>query len=179
MTYHTEDVTLWFDRRLALRPSPIDGTGTFATDAIAAGERLMIVAGGIVYSSDDWRNGTVLLAGEHYNEEQLGPDLFCAVPKSVFYYLNHSCDPNVVNFVAVRDIGAGDELTTDYAYCEAGPSLKLDPCRCGAALCRGRVTGDDWRRADLQQRYQGRFTMYVQGLIDALRHAESATDESG
>jgi hypothetical protein len=26
-------------------------------------------------------------------------------------------------------------------------------CACGADLCRGTVTGDDWRRPELRQRY--------------------------
>ena len=65
MAYRTEAVTMWFDRRLAMRASPIHGIGTFATDAIHAGERLIWVTGGIVYTSDDWRTGRVQQAGEN------------------------------------------------------------------------------------------------------------------
>jgi len=168
MEYQTEAVTMWIDRRLVMRKSSIHGTGTFATGAIGAGERLLWVSGGVVYSSEDWRTGKVHLDGELYNEAQIGPDLFIATPKSVGYYLNHSCDPNVLNFIARRDIAAGEEITTDYAYCEASTHLNLEPCLCGTSICRGRVTGSDWQRADLQQRYRGYFTPYIERLIQEM-----------
>ncbi len=165
MMYQTEAVTIWIDRRLVMRKSPIHGTGTFATEAIPAGERLLWVSGGVVYSTEDWRTGKVQLNPELYNESQIAPDLFVATPKSVGYYLNHSCEPNLLNFTAWRDIAAGEEVTTDYAYCEASPHYRLEPCMCGSARCRGRVTGNDWQRADLQQRYRGQFTPYIERLI--------------
>ena len=47
MTHQTESVTMWFDRRLVMRASPIHGIGTFATHSIQAGTRLIWVTGGI------------------------------------------------------------------------------------------------------------------------------------
>lgn len=164
----TESVTMWFDRRLAMRRSPIHGIGTYATDTIRAGERLMWIMGGIVYSTEDWRTGKVQLEGELYNEGQIGDDLFVATPKAMNYYVNHSCNPTMLNNVAWRDIQAGEEITTDYAYCEASPNYRLDPCHCGSALCRGRVTGDDWRIPALQQRYHGFFSLHIAQLIAKL-----------
>jgi hypothetical protein len=35
-------------------------------------------------------------------------------------------------------------------------------CRCGSARCRGVVTGRDWQRPELQQRYRGWFSAYLQ-----------------
>jgi SET domain-containing protein len=159
---------MWFDRRLAMRKSPIHGTGLFALEDIRAGERLMWVSGGIVYTSEDWRTGRVVLDGELYNEEQIGDDLFLATPKAMNYYVNHSCDPSMLNQIAWRDIRAGEEITTDYAYGEAGPNYLLEPCRCGTALCRGRLTGNDWRLPELQERYRGYFTPHVERLIREL-----------
>jgi uncharacterized protein len=168
MDYQTEPVTMWIDRRLVMRRSPIHGTGTFATEAIRAGERLLWLSGGVVYTSEDWRTGRVQLEPEQYNEAQVGPDLFIATPKSLYYYLNHCCEPNLLNYMARRDIAAGEEITTDYAYCEASPHFCLEPCICGSAICRGRVTGNDWQRADLQQRYRGQFTPYIERLIQEM-----------
>jgi SET domain-containing protein len=165
--YQTEPVTMWFDRRLAMRTSPIHGTGTFATHPIRAGERLLFVSGGIVYTSDDWRTGRVQLDGEQYNEGQIGDDLFIATPKSLYYYVNHSCDPSMLNYIAWRDIQAGEEITTDYAYCEASPNYRLEPCSCGSPMCRGRMTGNDWKLPELQQRYRGYFTLYIERLIQS------------
>ena len=165
MEYQTEAVTMWFDRRLVMRSSPIHGIGTFATHAISRGERLIWIGGGFVYTSKDWQTGKVQLAPEQYNESQIGADLFIATPKSLYYYVNHSCDPTMLNDVAWRDIEAGEELTLDYAYCEASPDYRLEPCRCGSSLCRGRVTGDDWKLPELQRRYRGYFTPYIERLM--------------
>jgi uncharacterized protein len=167
MEYQSEPVTMWFDRRLVMRASPIHGTGTFATHPIRAGERLIWVSGGIIYTSEDWRTGKVQLDPEQYNEGQIGDDLFIATPKSLYYYVNHSCDPNMLNDVAWRDIQDGEEVTTDYAYCEASPGYALEACACGSALCRGRATGNDWKLPVLQQRYRGYFTPHIERLIRA------------
>jgi len=173
MEYQTEPVTMWFDRRLVMRASPIHGIGTFATQAIRAGERLLWVSGGIVYTSADWKAGKVDLAPEQYNEGHLDEDLLIATPKSLYYYVNHSCDPNLLHDVAWRNIEAGEEITTDYAYGEASPHYLLEPCRCGSSLCRGRVTGKDWRLPELQQRYHGYFTAYIERLIRESRAQEN------
>jgi uncharacterized protein len=80
------------------------------------------------------------------------------------YFLNHSCDPvlwfsGAFILKARRRILPGQELTLDYALFEADRSFRSSwACRCGAACCRGLVTGQDWMRADVQQRYSGHFT---------------------
>jgi len=172
-----EPVTMWTDARVVMRHSPIHGIGCFAAAPIRAGDRLMRTHGGLLYTTEDARQGRLQVAGEMYNEEQLGPDLFRATPKSPEYYLNHSCEPNVLAATAVRDIAESEELLTDYAHCEAGDSVLVGSCRCGAARCRGRVTGLDWAIPDLQQKYEGYFTSYVQSLIDTQRRGEAAPTE--
>ena len=167
----SSSVSLWFDVRLVMRPSPIHGIGVFATHDIRAGEKLMEVQGGLVYSSQDWQTGAIYLAGEMYNEGQLGPDLFIATPKGMDYYVNHSCEPNMMSGRAWRDIQAGEEITTDFAYCEASPDYLLAPCLCGSSLCRGRVTGNDWQLPELQQRYNGHFTPYIAQLMGNINAA--------
>lgn len=86
-------------------------------------------------------------------------------------YTNHSCDPNIavqgqIVFVAMRDIDAGEELTHDWATTD-DLDYVMD-CRCGSARCRGTVTGRDWRKRALQDRYRGRFCWFLQRKIDAL-----------
>jgi len=39
-------------------------------------------------------------------------------------------------------------------------------CRCGAANCRRVVTGQDWRRKELQKKYSGFFSWYLQKKIE-------------
>lgn len=94
-------------------------------------------------------------------------------PDSVDHGANHSCSPNLGwaderTLVALRDISAGEELTYDYSTARADPSFLLR-CHCETYRCRQMVTGDDWRIAELQRRYAGRWTPAVQRLIDAAR----------
>jgi hypothetical protein len=40
-------------------------------------------------------------------------------------------------------------------------------CHCGASTCRRIVTGQDWRRPDLQEKYRGYFSWYLEQKIRA------------
>ncbi|MBA3944815.1 MAG: SET domain-containing protein-lysine N-methyltransferase [Herpetosiphonaceae bacterium] len=142
MNYRTEPVTMWFDRRLVMRKSPIHGTGTFATEDIRAGEALIWVTGGIVYTPEDWHSGQVQLEPDMYNEERLGENLLIATPKSFHYYINHSCEPNAIDqshhptwthYIALRDIRANEEITANYI--EYGDP-RLEVCACKSPGCR-------------------------------------------
>ena len=83
--------------------------------------------------------------------------------------INHSCDPNLwfgadhsLNVYARRAIARGEELTMDYATFCAGEYMADFPCACGAAACRGTVTGADYgRHPELRARYGTRVTHYV------------------
>ena len=81
---------------------------------------------------------------------------------------NHSCDPNAwleSDFVVVarRDIAASEEITTDYATMTVHPAWRME-CQCGSAICRGVVTGDDWRLSELRERYRGHFVPWIESL---------------
>ena len=58
-------------------------------------------------------------------------------------YINHSCEPAIrtaQNFeIAVRDLEPDDEVTCDYGSLNAWPMK----CLCGAASCRGSISGED------------------------------------
>ena len=47
------------------------------------------------------------------------------------------------------------------------------PCSCGSGLCRRTVTGDDWRRPELQNLYAGHFAYPIERRIatEGLRRA--------
>jgi hypothetical protein len=61
-------------------------------------------------------------------------------------YLSHGCDPNcrldmtAFALVALKDVTPGDILTIDYAATEDRLHRQF-ACRCGAAGCRGWITG--------------------------------------
>lgn len=146
MTYRSEPISMWFDRRIVLRASPIHGTGTFALEAIQAGETLIYVTGGLVFSQAEWESGAVQIDGRLYNEERLSDTLRIVTPVSFHYYINHRCVPNVIDLarhptythcVALRDIVAQEELTADYST-----TATLDDCLCGAETCRWKDARD-------------------------------------
>ena len=78
---------------------------------------------------------------------------------------NHSCNPNCVLLgsqvlVAWRDINVGEELTFDYATCDDSDYDEFQ-CGCSEPNCRITVTGQDWKRPDLQEKYEGHFSSYL------------------
>ena len=89
------------------------------------------------------------------------------------YFINHCCDPtlwfrDVFTLEARRPVRPGDELTLDYALFEADDSFRASwRCRCGAACCRGCVTGRDWMRKDLQSCYTDHFSPLLKKRIAA------------
>ena len=92
-------------------------------------------------------------------------DLDAAV--SITGPLNHSCDPNTwfdgELLVTRREIAADEELTYDYA---TGSDDLVLVCHCETYRCRQMIEGTDWRIPQLQRRYAGRWTPYLQRLID-------------
>lgn len=92
-------------------------------------------------------------------------------------FINHSCEPNVgfagnVVLITIRDVTAGEELTTDYALFDDYDGQMT--CQCNTASCRRVIDGHDWRRRDLQRRYCGYFSWYLQRKISEM---PSETDE--
>jgi uncharacterized protein len=87
---------------------------------------------------------------------------------------NHSCSPNVglsgqIGLIAMRDIAVGEEVCLDYAMCD-GSNYDEFECTCGAPDCRHHITGDDWKRPELWDRYDGYFSPYLQRRIARLRN---------
>ena len=152
-------------------PSGIHGRGLFAAEAIAAGEVIAVKGGHVVETAsllqlpDRLQNSEIQIAeGLHLvalTEEEYEP---------VMLFINHACEPNVgfagnVVLVAMRDVGAGEELTTDYALFDTAPGTMA--CRCATRSCRRTIRGTDWQVPELQARYRGYFSSYVQHRISA------------
>jgi len=155
-----------------IRNSPIHGRGLFAKQALAMGE-IVAVKGGHILRNEQWSALEPQLGPA---ESQIAEQLFVAPVDQeqragCMIYTNHSCDPNIaiqgqIVFVAMRDIVPGEELTQDWATTD-----DLDfviECRCGSLDCRGTITGKDWMRKELQEKYRGWFCWFLQRKIDAL-----------
>jgi hypothetical protein len=156
-----------------IRPAAEGGpgqVGVFATDPIAAGTT-SIVFGGFVTPGEVFRQ---LPALRQQHSFQIGDDLFLACDEQLNDgdLVNHSCEPTLgfageITLVALRDIEAGEQLTFDCATCDSQPYDEFE-CECGSSACRIKVTGEDWMRPDLQVRYRGNFSPYLQRRIDTL-----------
>ena len=161
----------WFNPKTEKRGSPIAGRGLFAREAIAEGEIVAVKGGAIV----DREAFASIRADVSPAEIQIEDDLYIAprtadeVEASILC-LNHSCDPNVgvrgqITFVAMRNVAAGSELTIDYAMIDGDPAERME-CSCAAPSCRKVITGEDWRLPQLQRRYAGHFSRYIQDRLD-------------
>ncbi len=149
-----------------VRESKIHGRGLFATTDIAKNE-IVAVKGGHIISREELREITPRLGPV---EIQIDDHLFIAPVteeerEGSMLYSNHSCDANLgirgeITFVAMRDIRAGEELTHDWAMTDDDDDYAVE-CKCGAPNCRGRLTGKDWQRPELQKRYAGYFSAYL------------------
>ena len=151
------------------QPSPIHGTGLFAAEPLAAGE-VVCVKGGYIFDRETLR---AMPGWFRAAEIQIADDLFIGPLHEEerggsMIFSNHSCEPNIgvrgqVVFVALRDIAAGEELTHDWATTD-DDEYEL-ACRCGAPTCRGILRGKDWQRPDLQEKYRGHISWYLEEKI--------------
>ncbi len=159
--------TTWYDPRVEVRPSAIQGTGMFAAQPIAEGE-IVVIMGGMVMSDAQFR--AFITTVSRFNAVQIGEDAHLVDIPTAPGGMNHSCDANLwlrdeVTVVARREIAAGEEFTQDYALYTTSPDWVLYPCRCGSAACRQRVTGADWQRQDVQERYRDHFSPFINERI--------------
>jgi uncharacterized protein len=164
----------WIDPRLEIRRSPLGGQGSYACQPIKECE-IVTIWGAEVFTKEDVNGGKTqgrlivpigegrYLAYETYDSK--APD----------HFLNHSCDPNIwlvdeVTLVARRAIDLGEELTADYATWELQEDW-VSPwsCNCRSKLCRGIITGRDWRLPELQGRYGNHFLPCINEKIKGLK----------
>jgi hypothetical protein len=155
--------------KATVRDSPIHGRGLFAVAPISKGD-IVAIKGGYIYDrarreslpprlgSTDIPIADGFFIGPMHEDEREGGMIFS----------NHSCDPNIgvqgqIVFVAMRDIQFGEELTHDWATTDDETYEML--CHCGAANCRRVITGQDWRRKALQEKYQDYMSWYLQQKI--------------
>ena len=151
--------------KTTVKDSPIHGRGLFAAEPIQKGD-VVAVKGGSIFSRQtrDALAGTLGPAEIPVAEDLYMGPLHAEERDGSMIFSNHSCDPNIgvqgqIVFVAMRDIAAGEELTHDWAMTDDEPDAMT--CHCGAVNCRKIVTGQDWRRQDLQEKYAGYMSWYL------------------
>lgn len=151
--------------KTVVQTSRIQGRGLFAQAFIAAGE-IVCIKGGHIFNRATLQEIQKTLGPA---EIQIGENLFIG-PLAVneregsMIFSNHSCNPNLgvkgqIVFVAMRDIQAGEELTHDWAMTD-DDNYEMT-CNCGAPNCRKTITGQDWRKRELQEKYQNYMSWYI------------------
>lgn len=161
----------WMNPKLEVRESQSGGKGVFASEKIKANELLAIFGGCVMSGSDeigDWAlqvDENIVIGvppGENIENDQAS-------------FFNHSCNPSAgikgqIMLVAMKNIFPGAEVTFDYAMV-LHPSVGCSPykmqCSCGATNCRKMITDEDWRLPELQSRYDGWFSFYLQEKINS------------
>ena len=163
----------YFSQKVEKRSSPIEGRGLFAKRAIKMGEVMAVKGGYILTRTQRDRIGRELGP----SEIQITEDLFIGPStkrqrEGGMMHLNHSCEPNLglqgqIVFLALRDIRADEEVTFDYAMTDhEAYEMK---CRCGTPSCRGTITGFDWLKPEIQSKYDGYFSWFIQRRIDNMK----------
>ncbi|MFA4825000.1 MAG: SET domain-containing protein [Methanoregula sp.] len=164
----------WLHPHLEKRCSATQGCGIFARADIRKDERLAILGGKIMLIDEMYQLPVNMQSYTMQIEERfvLGPA--SSVPEDTDFF-NHSCDPNggfkgQVFLVAMRDIKIGEEITFDYCMTVSASEgsdmvFKMD-CACGSPRCRKTITEHDWMLPELQVRYKGYFSQYIQDKIE-------------
>ena len=163
--------------KVIVRNSPIHGRGLFATAEIRPGE-IVCVKGGHIFTRATLEQVASILGPA---EIQIADDLFNRADSPRRTRGLHDLQQSLLQsehrrarqvvFVALGRIVAGEELTHDWATTDNDDYALV--CRCGAPTCRGTITGKDWQRKDLQEKYRGLFSWYLQQKIEALPRGES------
>jgi Proteins containing SET domain len=158
------------------RKSGISNYGTFAVQKIAESELIAIFGGFVmdtaaVKALPEKARHMVLQIDDHQfigsrKEEEFGNG----------DYINHSCEPNTglngqIFLIAMRDIATGEEITFDYCMTISDDLFARMECCCRTTNCRKIITCNDWKLPELQKKYQGYFSHYLQQKIGTMVHA--------
>lgn len=146
------------------------GYGVYARERVQAGELLAVWGGRVVA----WEEFQKLPEVVRSRSIQIEENIFMSVvlDSDPADHFNHSCDANSglispITIVAMRDIEPDEETCFDYAMSDSIPYDEFE-CQCGTDQCRHYVTGNDWQKPELQEKYKGYFSPYLQRRIDAL-----------
>ena len=167
----TGNIFSYLSPKVESHPHPQKGNcGVFALEPIRKGELISLWGGRIIAADEvdpnmpNFTQQVLQIEDNFYLMTPAMEDADC---------FNHCCDPNVgltgqIGLIAMRDIEAGEEICLDYAMCDGSKYDEFE-CQCGSSHCRGRITGDDWKRPELWEKYDGYFSPYLQRRIAALK----------
>lgn len=136
------------------------GIGVFATKSCKKGE--LVVRGK--------PEETLELRTDHSFQVDINKHVQLDKPARL---INHSCNPNLgvrnnkfggYDFVALRDISVGEELTWDYCMTEFVSIAIKNRCLCGSSSCRGKINGYICLPFDVRNKYNEFIADYLKVL---------------
>ncbi len=161
---------VWVHPALEVRPSAIAGRGLFTKEPLAAGEVVVRFGGRLVGTGELHRMIAAAAEDTYIDTIAVGDDTHLILPPgTAAHYGNHSCDPSMwpvgpFELATRRPLGVDEELTIDYGLISDDATFRME-CRCASAACRRLITGEDWRRTELQDRYAGHWPPGLQRRI--------------
>lgn len=170
----------WLNPRLEVCKSKLHNMGVFAKSDIRKGERLAIFGGDVMLIDEIDDLPDKLQEYPMQIEERFVLGSRNAIDPENTDFFNHSCNSNSgfkgqIFLVAMRDIQKDEEVTFDYAMVlskSEGSNIVFEmQCQCGSPNCRGVVTEEDWKLPQLQAKYNGFFSQYLQEKINAQKHS--------
>ena len=157
----------WLNPKAHIAKISAKGKGSFAKELIHQGE-VVASFGGFAVKASDLKN---------YSQDRVSRSIQASQHSYILSgresepgdMLNHSCNPNcgavgIATIKAMKQIEVGDEITFDYAMTDASPYDEF-VCFCGETNCRKNITGNDWQNQEIQKKYKGYFSAYVESLI--------------
>lgn len=147
------------------------GKGLVAKEKISKGE-IVSISGGLIFKKEDHKTELDDKGiGDYcyYIEENF---LICPInpeDPSDDWRMNHCCEPNCgvrgqIVFVALKEIQVGEELTFDYAMTETNPDYSIH-LNCNKTTCRKIFSGNDWKKKEIQNKYKGYMSLYIERKI--------------
>jgi len=143
------------------------GMGMFAKEHIYKDE-VVFIKGGHILTRDQLFSSGVINSYLPLDDNHFVGATTKEEEESIKLYNNHSCEPNCgvrgeISFVAMFDISQDTELTIDYAMVD-NEDYTIE-CTCGSTSCRKIITGFDWKKKGLQEKYAGYFARYLEDKI--------------
>lgn len=164
----------WMNEKLEVKDTKKCGKGVFAKSDLKKNE-ILCIFGGYIKSLVEEEKMPKEIKDEGVqinNEFALG-----IIRKNQFEdssFFNHSCNPNAgfkgqIFLVAMKNIKRGEQITFDYAMvldkAKKAGFYKMK-CLCGSNKCRGYITENDWKKTELQKKYNGYFQFFIQEKIN-------------
>lgn len=156
--------------KVSVRDSKISGQGLFADQKISRGTLILSFGGILCSQKDRFSNNVLPSTCTGVTENIIICEAFNST-KDKSDYINHSCSPNAGMFdaltlVAIRDIGANEEIMCDYAFWEGDEIWKMkNNCQCNASNCRKIITGKDWKKINSSHKYYEFYSPFIKKRI--------------